>query len=88
MDQFNTIFQHWPDYRVIYCRQCRFCPVPTQIQAHLDAHHAQIAPRTRRRIAEAAQSISREQVAYQPDDVVYAAGDDAPVVGLGGWGGA
>jgi superfamily II DNA helicase RecQ len=82
MDQFNTIFQHWPEYRVIHCRQCRFCPVPTQIQAHLDTHHAQIAPRTRRRIAEAAQSIPREQVAYQPDDVVYPPADNPPIDGL------
>ena len=82
MEQFNTVFQHWPQYRVIYCPQCRFCPVPTQIQAHLDAHHSQIPPKTRRRITEAARSIPKEQVAYQPQDVIYPSADSSPIAGL------
>lgn len=82
MEQFNTVFQHWPQYRVIYCPQCRFCPVPAQIQAHLDTHHSQISPKTRRKITEAARSIPKDQVAYQPQDVIYPRADRPPIAGL------
>ena len=57
MEYFNRIFQYWPQYRVIYCRQCRFCPVPSQIAGHLDLQYVNVPKQIRARIVEEVQKI-------------------------------
>ena len=56
-------------FRVIYCRQCRFCPVPSQIAGHLDLQHVNVPKQIRARIVEEVQKIP--DVAQRPEDVIY-----------------
>ena len=80
MEHFNRIFQHWPQHRVIYCRLCRFCPVPSQVAGHLDLQHANVPKQIRARIVEVAQNIP--DVAQRPEDVIYPEPDEEDIAEL------
>jgi hypothetical protein len=80
INQFQKVFKHWAEYRVIYCRTCRYCTPPHQIRRHLDDHHAHIMPAIRIQIVQAVNSI--KDVARQPEEVQYPPPDHEPIVGL------
>lgn len=50
MEHFERIFDYWSQYRVIYCRQCRFCPVPDQVLGHLKQYHRHLSLAIRKEI--------------------------------------
>lgn len=69
MEHFERIFDHWPQYRVIYCRQCQFCPVPDQVLGHLKQYHGHLSLAIRKeivRIVDDLPDLARElrQVRY------------------------
>lgn len=80
MEHFQAVFEHWPQYRVIFCKSCRFCPVPSQIARHLKEHHSYVAPPIQRQIVEVSRSIAH--VAQQPSEVQYPHGAIEPIAEL------
>ena len=50
MEHFENVFDHWSQYRVIYCRRCRFCPVPDQVFSHLKQYHSHLSLAVRKEI--------------------------------------
>lgn len=57
MDHFENVFDHWSQYRVIYCRRCRFCPVPDQVFGHLKQYHGHLSRAVRKEIASIVDSL-------------------------------
>lgn len=80
MEQFNSIFEYWAQYHVIYCRNCRYCVVTSQCLTRLNRHHSQIPPRTRKRIVGAIDSLP--DVAHEVQDVIYPSSQTKAVDGL------
>ena len=80
MQHFESVFEHWAKFRVIYCKTCRFCPVPNQVTRHLKEHHSHVAPEIRQQIAQVVAGI--EVVARQPSEVRYPDGEIEPIIGL------
>ncbi|EXJ86299.1 hypothetical protein A1O1_06669 [Capronia coronata CBS 617.96] len=81
MPHFECHFEHWPEYRVIFCKTCRFCPVPSQITRHLRDHHGHVSAAIQRQIVEAVQQIP--DLAQQPGQVRYPDPDTPPIPELG-----
>src|SRR5690349_5341689 len=69
MDQFETVFKHYPEYRIIVCRDCRSGVIPKNVATHLDGKHACLSKITRRSVAQVVQGLP--QLADRPEDVVY-----------------
>jgi len=59
MDQFNAIFQHFPQYRIVICSECRKGVVQSQFRAHLNGSHTTLLAKTRQEIVSAASDIHR-----------------------------
>ncbi|KAK3669171.1 hypothetical protein LTR78_010947 [Recurvomyces mirabilis] len=81
MADFEDLFRHAPEHRVIVCRKCRYAPVPDQIQRHLKDHHPQISVEQRGEIALTVESLP--DLARRPQDVIYPPDSRAPIDGLG-----
>ena len=69
MDQFSTIFNHFPQYRIIVCKECKSGVIPTHFKTHCDTKHKYLTAYTRRDIIQAAGQI--EGLAESEKDVVY-----------------
>lgn len=69
MDEFNRIFLHLTEYRIIICASCQFAVVPTQVEQHLKKHHRRLTLQQRRAVVEKVHSLS--QLALVESDVVY-----------------
>jgi superfamily II DNA helicase RecQ len=80
INQFQKVFDHWIEYRVIYCRTCRYCTPPHQVRRHLQEHHPHIIPTIREQITQAVSSI--KDIAWQPEEVQYPPVDCEPIPGL------
>jgi hypothetical protein len=80
INQFQKVFDHWIEYRVIYCRTCRYCTPPHQVRRHLQEHHPHIIPTIREQITQAVSSI--KDIAWQPEEVQYPPVDYEPIPGL------
>jgi hypothetical protein len=83
MDQFNHIFAHRPEYRIVICKQCQSGIVPANIPTHLGKHHAEFGSTTRREMVEVAKRIPG--LAQASDEVVYPPASSRPVPDLPVW---
>jgi len=79
-EDFDGIFQHMQEYKIIVCNRCVFALVPQQIDRHLREHHPQIDKQNRSRIVERARTL--EAVAHNKEDVEYPQAGEEPVEGL------
>jgi len=70
MDQFNTIFIHFPQYHVVVCKECGFGVVPTHFKTHLSIKHAYLTAKTRNCIIQATAALI-QGLAKSEKDVVY-----------------
>jgi len=57
MEQFEDLFRHYPEYRVIICKRCQYAPIPTHIQTHLKIFHSRIPADERKSIVQYVQSL-------------------------------
>lgn len=57
MHDFDDIFHHYPEYRVIVCKKCQFSPVPDQVSTHLRTQHPRMTVKQRNRIVETVQKL-------------------------------
>ena len=80
MDDFNTLFDHLPHYRVILCRKCHFAPIPHQVETHLGSFHRYLSSEQRQVITREILSLSN--LAHVEADVIYPQPGSAPVPGL------
>ena len=79
-EDFDGIFQHMQQYKIIVCKTCAFAVVPQQIDRHLREHHPQVDKQKRSRIAAAGTVL--ETVAHNEGDVIYPEASEEPVEGL------
>ena len=77
MGEFESLFQHQPEYRVIVCRKCQFAPVPSQIRRHLKDHHPQTSVLPREEAVRIVHSLP--DLTHSPQDVVYPKSRQAPI---------
>lgn len=80
MDDFQSVFEHLPQHRIIRCRKCRYAPIPKQVPRHLGDHHAHLSAEHRRSIAESVLSLL--DLAHVAADVIYPLPGDPPVSGF------
>jgi len=80
MADFEGLFRHLPEHRVIICKRCRYAPVPDQIQRHLKDHHSRVPVERRREIAVIVQALP--DLARRPQDVIYPSDSGGPIDGL------
>lgn len=70
MDQFNKLFVHCPEYRVIICKRCRFAIIPTQIEGHIKAKHSVTVNRLQARAI--ANTVGQMlDIVWRPEEVLY-----------------
>jgi hypothetical protein len=50
-EDFDGIFRHMQQYKIIVCKTCAFAVVTQQIDRHLREHHPQVDKAKRSRIA-------------------------------------
>ena len=79
-EDFDGIFSHMQQYKIIVCKACAFAVVPQQIDRHLREHHPQVDKEKRSRIA--ATGMALEAVAHKKEDVEYPQASEEPVEGL------
>jgi superfamily II DNA helicase RecQ len=79
-EDFDGIFQHMQQYKIIVCKTCAFAVVPQQIDRHLREHHPQIDKQKRSGVTETGTAL--EAVAYSKEDVNYPQANEEPVEGL------
>ena len=77
MDNFERLFQHYPQFRIAICRQCRFAPVPYEIQSHLKKHHARLSATERKEIVDKFRILP--DLARRETEVIYPPPCDAPI---------
>ena len=78
-EDFDGIFQHMQQYKIIIYKTCAFAVVPQQIDRHLREHHPQMDKHTRRIVAT---GTGIETVAHNKGDVVYPQASEKPNEGL------
>ena len=69
MDDFEQWFQHYPQYRVIICKQCQYAVVPVQMQRHLREHHSRLSVQQRNGMIAKVQSLP--DLASTMAEVIY-----------------
>ncbi len=80
MDEFEEVFQHFLDNKVIICTSCRYAVVPIHVEGHLRRFHKGITKHVQQRIASSACQI--QGVARTPAEVQYPDPRSAPFVRL------
>ena len=80
MAEFHQSFQHFPEYKIIVCKQCQYAIIPAYVGGHLKASHPKIPRQVQQRMVIAANNI--EDVAHRPEQVQYPPPETAPVEGL------
>jgi hypothetical protein len=50
MDQFNNIFNHFPQYRIIVYKECRLDIIPTNFKTHCNTKYIYLTAYIRRDI--------------------------------------
>ena len=80
MENFEDLFRHYPQHRVIICKRCRYAPIPNQLRTHLRVFHARIPSEQRDCIVQHVQSLSH--LAQSESDVVYPLPNDAAIPDL------
>jgi len=84
MDQFDVIFIHFPQYRVIICKECGSAVVPAHLKTHLGTKHTYLTVKTRNCIIQAA-AAQIHALAKSEEDVVYPSPTSEPVPHLTVW---
>jgi hypothetical protein len=69
MDQFNQIFEHFPQYRVIICKSCGWAVLPKNVKRHLKDKHHGLQPKTRKDVTRVVLSI--ETLARSENQIIY-----------------
>jgi len=77
MDQFNSIFQPYPQYRIVVCRQCCTGIVRSQTQAHLNTKHQYLPMSVRKDIVSAASRV--REWANTEEEVVFPDPGNKPI---------
>lgn len=77
MYDFDDIFHHYPEYRVIICKKCHFSPVPDQVSTHLRTQHPRTTSEQRSRIVETVQKLPN--LAWIESQVRYPRSFDKPI---------
>jgi Orsellinic acid/F9775 biosynthesis cluster protein D len=77
MEQLNHIFIHYPEYRIIICKQCKSAIIPAHVKIHLSKNHSEFMPKIRNEIDQVAQNITG--LAQTKDDIIYPPASSAPV---------
>ena len=77
MDQFNALFEHFPQYRIIVCRRCQYAVAPAHVIRHIQDQHKSISKVQSREIANTATTL--HDVAASLEEVVYPDVDCPPV---------
>ena len=80
IQEFEALFDHMPQYKIIRCKLCQYAVVPQQIQRHVKDHHPQTPKETRKTIAEVCDTLP--DVARVRDEVVYPKPGGEPVKGF------
>lgn len=80
MDLFSQLFDVKLQFGVVICKPCQFAVVPSQIGAHLKAHHPNETPQQRKALQQEVESFS--DIAFQKDQVKYPDPTDSPITGL------
>ena len=83
MNQFNTIFNYFPQYCVTVCKECGSGVIPAHWKTHLDNKHAYLTAKTRKNITQAASQI--QGLAEREEDVIYPDPTSDPVPHLPVW---
>ncbi len=68
MEDFQEVFQHCPQYRIVVCKICRYAPIPEHVKGHLQKSHKNIAAEKQHRIVEVIDNLPN--VAQRPEDVI------------------
>lgn len=80
MEQFNAIFEYFPNHRIAICRSHQQGIVKSQLKTHLDKKHQEYVRQTRRNIVKAVQQERLLQDwAVTQDEVVYPTAECAPL---------
>ncbi len=77
MDEFNKVFEHFPQYKVIICKTCKYAPIPTHVKGHLQKLHEDIPKEVRHRIVDVVDDLA--DIARSPDEVQYPDPQSAPL---------
>ena len=80
MDNFDDVFIHYPEYRIVVCRRCRYAIVPAQANRHFRDQHSDIRGPERKAITDHLTSLA--DVASRPQDVIKPDAGRAPIPDL------
>jgi hypothetical protein len=80
MADFDTIFEHLTQYRIIQCKSCKYAVVLAQIERHVKDHHPQVVLACQKTILQAAMGLPN--IAHRHKDVVYPTRNDKPIPGF------
>jgi superfamily II DNA helicase RecQ len=69
MEDFEEIFQHFPQYQIIVCKACRYAPIPKHVKGHLQKSHKTISSEKQHRIVDVVNNLPN--IAQRPEDVRY-----------------
>jgi uncharacterized protein (DUF2225 family) len=77
MDNFDQIFQHLPQHRIVICKTCQYAVIPSQIRGHLQRHHRATTSAVQQSIQNTIEQLS--DIAEDHKDVVYPIKSIAPI---------
>ena len=80
MEDFQEMFQHFPQYKIIVCKTCRYAPIPKHVKGHLQKLHKDVAAEKQGRIVEIFANLPN--VAQRPEEVRYPDEETDPVTHL------
>ena len=83
MNQFNTIFNYFPQYCVAVCKECSLGVIPVHLKTYLDNKHMYLTAKICKNITQAASQIQR--LAEQKEDIIYPDPISNPVQYLPVW---
>ena len=79
MKEFNQLFSHLVEYKVVVCIQCESAIVPKQFDIHIRVQHPAISLQQRKQIVEYVKDLP---VAILKQEVSYPNSYDNPIIGL------
>ena len=77
MQSFDSIFVHYPRFRVIICRACRIGVIPVHVAGHLSRQHSFVPKATRDEVVKYVERM--RDVAHAPEDIVWPKPEDEPI---------
>lgn len=80
MAQFEQLFQHLPDYKVVICKRCQYAIVPVQVDNHIQTKHPSITKDERQSIVQIVATLL--DIAQTPENVQHPSKEGAPIKGL------